>query len=145
MTNSDIKSRQIAYYRYFVKLFLDTINNYPHINDFQAITDKFATSLENDFPTPYIFRHYFSTKADLLKYTVSEDINITRANKIIAFCRQLCSLFLKFIDPNEINCIPIKGEFDIRLGQLQLELDLLTTQYYNNSQDTRSNLGPELD
>ena len=93
MNNSDIKSRQIACYSDFVKSFLATINNYLPINDFQKITDEFAISLENDFPNPYIFQHYFSAKADLLKYTVSEDINITRANRIIAFCNQLCSLF----------------------------------------------------
>ena len=149
MTNSDIKSRQIAYYRYFVKLFLDTINNYPHINDFQAITDKFATSLKNDCPNPYIFKPYFYTKAELLKYPVSEDINITRANSIIAFCNQLCSLFFRIIDPNEIDCIPIIEELDIRLGQLQSDLSLLIAQYDNNydnkSPNTRSDLGPELD
>ena len=143
MNNSDIKSRQIACYSDFVKSFLATINNYLPINDFQKITDEFAISLENDFPNPYIFQHYFSAKADLLKYTVSEDINITRANRIIAFCNQLCSLFFRIIDPNEIDCIPIIEELDIRLGQLQSDLSLLTTQYYNNSNDTRS--GPELD
>ena len=145
MNNSDIKSRQIACYSDFVKLFLATINNYLPINDFQAITDEFAISLEKNLPNPYIFEHYFSAKANLLKYTVSEDINITRANRIIAFCNQLCSLFFRIIDPNEINCIPIIEELDIRLGKLQLNLSLLTTQYYNNSKNTRSNLGPELD
>lgn len=145
MNNSYIKSRQIAYYIDFVKSFLATINNYLPINDFQAITGEFATSLKNDFPNPYIFKPYFYTKAELLKYTVSEDINITRANSIIAFCNQLCSLFFKIIDPNEINCIPLIDEFDIRLNKLKLNLSLLTAQYDNNSKDTRSNFGPELD
>lgn len=149
MNNSDIKRKQIACYNDFVKSFLATINNYLPINDFQAITGKFATSLKNDCPNPYIFKPYFYTKAELLKYPVSEDINITRANSIIAFCNQLCSLFFKIIDPHEINCIPIIEEFDFRLGQLQSDLSLLTAQYDNNydnkSPNTRSDLGPELD